>query len=109
MSFAHFYSDLKQTDMIQAAGSYYRLAGAEKACYWKDIPKLVAAEPNIMAWWIQRIAEIFPLPEDRWYNPETRWIERVEGKELTETDGEGEKADAEEHVAPKKKTKKKKK
>ena len=90
LSCAHYYSETRQTDMIQAAGSRYRLAGTDRSCYWKDIPELIASEPNVMLWWIQRAAEMFPLPPDRWYNPETGWVERIEGAELVETQGEGE-------------------
>lgn len=93
LSFAHYYSDTKQTDMISQSGSgRYGLPSGDTV-YWKDIETLDKdpSWPTILGAWCQRATELFPLPPDRQLNPETGWIEAIEGVEPFQSFGDGEK------------------
>lgn len=98
LSFAHYYADTKQTDMVSGGGGgRYGLAG-EVTTYWKDLEQAVSQNPDVLQKWQVRASELFPLPPDRQVNPNTGWVEMVEGTQQFLSFGDGERAMTDEEI-----------
>jgi recombination protein RecA len=93
LSYAHFYADLKLEDMVQSAGAYYRLAGAEKCVTWDSIDSL-QENPEVWAGicphFYAKALELFPLPPDRRVDESTGWVTKIDGVDQFVSFGDGE-------------------
>lgn len=101
LTYAHHFADLKRDDLIKPKGAYYQLAGAGKNVTWSQIEELETSSewPAIQGSFWGASLEMFPLPPDRRLNPETGWIEKIDGVDQFLSFGDGERPMTEEEIA----------
>jgi RecA/RadA recombinase len=98
LTYAHWFMDTKETDMISGASGYYQIPGRAKKLRWGELSAIPANDPAL-AVWAGRALQRFPLPVDRQVNPATGWVEHIDGMAQFQSSGGGEREMTDEEVA----------